>query len=412
MSFARRETIIKWEREAARRHNNRPPYTSRLYISIATSTRFIEPATTTENQADSPQLLIVVLFKDFVSCSLFYFSNNYWFFSSFLNLKIYRSTVRLLFSFQNNLRDKDNIMTNQERSRTAKLARATILDTNRLHQLGVDMSTRRCREPFAEPLENFLLISTSPDVMPLGHTNRQFLHKPQTLLSELPSPPASGRSLASIRGNTYKRIGTQPQQLQLHQDPSWVHRKIPTPCNSCQRSDGSAERFHSHERSSLSHQHQILLNPSASVNRLYHPKQQEHEPSQFLDHLRIKFLRTRVNNIRVLKHTGGKGSGSINLMGDGIATSYSTSRPSSSSSSSIVSGYQYSTRTLERGSRSELSPLPLKLNENKAEESLYYHPRQPFLTCPICMRQFGSSSLRIHQPQCLLVIPILFFFLS
>lgn len=84
MSFARREMIIKWKREQARRHNNRPPYTSRLYISIATSTRFIEPAATTENQADSPLLLIVVLFKDFVSCPLFYFSNDHWFFFSSL----------------------------------------------------------------------------------------------------------------------------------------------------------------------------------------------------------------------------------------------------------------------------------------------------------------------------------------
>lgn len=197
-------------------------------------------------------------------------------------------------------------MTNEERSRTAKLARATILDTNRLHQLGVDMSTRRCREPFAEPLENFLLVSTSTNVLPLSNTTRQFLHKPPTLLSGLNSPPASGRSLASIRGNTYKRFGTQPHQLDVQQDSSWVHRKIPTPCNSCQRSDGSAERFHSHERSSLSYNHQILLDPPAAVNRFYHPKLQEQEPSQLLDHLRIKFLRTKVNNNHVLKNTGEK----------------------------------------------------------------------------------------------------------
>lgn len=162
---------------------------------------------------------------------------------------------------------------NASRCRTA-VVRATILNTDRLHQLGVDMSTRRCKDLLREA-QDFILPAVNPPSRPPMGTMMFPSHYS-------PSPPHRlPPSLLSSRN----RIPRQFIQ------PDVSARRIPTPCNSCQRSDGAAERFHSHDRRSS------VIVPGASTPShgfpLNGPRNSEEVPStSFSTHMRIRYLRT------------------------------------------------------------------------------------------------------------------------
>lgn len=52
----------------------------------------------------------------------------------------------------------------------------------------------------------------------------------------------------------------------------------------------------------------------------------------------------------------------------------------------------------------EIERVSAMLSVTGSLDNLASEGRSPFLTCNICGKQFGTASLRIHQPQCLQVL--------
>lgn len=228
-----------------------------------------------------------------------------------------------------------------ERARTA-VVRPTILDTDRLNEMGVDMSQWRCKD-IVRP-EVFIL----PHVLQHSRAHHSMSKKDNGRLAALPC------------------IAVAPVA------PS-------TPCKSCQRSGGIPERFHTH------------------ANQRDEPAKRasEPEPKSCLGRLRMT-LSWPKNGHRVFGSHKSKEHHSSNeiysrteklvCLRDSRSMEVISPAPSTSSSESCTSSF----------SRQSLPKVyPKKPTYRKSS-----YTNQPFLTCQLCGRQFGSASIKIHQPQC------------
>lgn len=264
-----------------------------------------------------------------------------------------------------------------ERAKTA-LVRATILDTDRLRQLGLDMSTQRCKD----------LFRVSQDfILPSPRNRNDGSSCPPLLLSPGISLSSAVRVVARVNKKTPTTANHFSSMICNFSDTNMTQSRIPMPCNSCQKSDGLAERFHSHDRG-----------PSTSNNSTVHePKTMSHnevpidsdsednstkKPSSLI-HLRVRLSRAEQNSnchwmasarnrpLPTHNHNPDTRSGNSEIMMN------QPERMNYSTISQISAEYQPAT----------------------------WSHRPPFLVCHVCGKKFGTASLRIHLPQCLLVIP-------
>lgn len=149
-----------------------------------------------------------------------------------------------------------------------------------------------------------------------------------------------------------------------------------TPCKSCQRSGGVPERFHTH------------------ANQKEEPAAKP-EPKSCLGKLRMTLSWPKTNHRMFGSHKSKEHNFTSDIyartekhayLRDSRSMEVISPAPSTSSSESCTSSF----------SRQSLPKVYPKKPSYKKSSST----NQPFLTCQLCGRQFGSASIKIHQPQC------------
>ena len=256
------------------------------------------------------------------------------------------------------------------RPETAVLVRS-ILDTERLNRLGVDMAETR-KDFFNSSRADFILPSPR---QPVSH-----------LMAIRRTNPLAGQDTRKRHSHSLGRSSKNVAQP-LSPIKSVEHhgcclpnnsksRAVPQPCTSCQRSD-LPERFHSH----------LLAADKSCINA---PNPSNRGLSN-LAKLKKKFTWSR-------KVTSLAGD---NKDDSGIGSQQSSSDELSTHRSTAFYTISLSPKTSSRKSQWGQRPAsPADHVTNVQEDKV---KQQPFLLCYLCGRMFGTASLKIHQPQCLQV---------
>jgi zinc-finger of a C2HC-type len=249
------------------------------------------------------------------------------------------------------------------RPETAVLVRS-ILDTERLNRLGVDMAETR-KDFFNSSRADFILPSPRQPVshlMAIRRTNPAAGQDTRKRHSHSLSRSSKNVPLSPIKSRSVEHHGCCL--------PNNSSRTVPQPCTSCQRSD-LPERFHSHL---LTADNRMAPNPPDDVNWTAKSRGLSN-----LAKLKKKFTWSRKVTSSAGDNKDDSGIGSS----DDLSTHRSTA---------------FYTISLSPKTSSRKSPVDhvTKVPEEKVKQ-------QPFLLCYLCGRMFGSASLKIHQPQCLQV---------
>ena len=263
------------------------------------------------------------------------------------------------------------------RPETAVLVRS-ILDTERLHRLGVDMTETR---------KDFFNSSGADLILP---SPRQVSH----LMGIRRLPVDTRKRHSHSLGRSSKNVAAQPlspiRSVEHHgcclPNNSKLLRAVPQPCTSCQRSD-LPERFHSH-----------LLTSAKSSSHAPNASDDVTTKSRGLSNLaklKKKFTWSR-------KVTSLAGDNSLED-DSGIGSQQSSSDELSTHRSTAFYTISLSPKTSNGKAQRVATPPPADHVTKVMTSQQDKVKQQPFLLCYLCGRMFGTASLKIHQPQCLQV---------